>query len=242
MSLINQALKHAQRRQSAPPPGYDTVGGLACRPRKSKAMKVLIGFLASGILLVAGAGYALRYSAQLFESADASAATAAAKPSKAAKTEPAPAGASKTKHPEEPADAAGTEGASAPNKAKAEPSSPDFEALKASFTPEQLTALKRMLAQEAAAADDPAAAAGEAGDSFDNPDPAVKNPAIAAFVAALDIQGVRAAGEKSRILVDGRVYRVGQLVDLERGVRLQHVEHGVLIFADKRGTLYPRTL
>lgn len=246
MSLINQALRHAQMRRSAPHSGYESVGGLSYRPRKSWSMKVLIGFFATGMILVAGAGYSLRLASQLVDETDAPAlAQGEEKEREADATSSAVA--SKAADP-----ASSMPVADADDAIEAEEKAIDNLDLEKTFTPEQLTILKRLLAEErsedsdsdseARAAIRPGSQTASEMDDFDSPDPAVRNRSVAAFVANMDIQGVRAAGEKSRILIDGQVYRIGQKVDHDRGVRLQHVEPGLLIFVDSGGALYPRTL
>jgi hypothetical protein len=81
------------------------------------------------------------------------------------------------------------------------------------------------------------------------PRPAVSIPPIikpderiTAFVEAMRIKSVRVAGADSRVLINDRVYRVGEVVDRPLGVRLSTVTANQLTFSDANGTTYVKYL
>lgn len=63
-------------------------------------------------------------------------------------------------------------------------------------------------------------------------------PKILAFIDALRITGIRAAGADSKVLMNDRVYRVNDIVEHLLGVRLTGVEANALLFEDERGVAY----
>jgi hypothetical protein len=72
------------------------------------------------------------------------------------------------------------------------------------------------------------------------PPPApVFNPAVQAQLDALRLSGVRLAGQNSRILVDGQVYGIGDVL-AEHGVNLKvfAIAPREIIFVDESGIQY----
>lgn len=61
---------------------------------------------------------------------------------------------------------------------------------------------------------------------------------IATFVETLRITGVKAAGADSRVLMNDRVYRLNEIVDRTLGLRLINVEANSLTFSDANGANY----
>jgi len=81
------------------------------------------------------------------------------------------------------------------------------------------------------------------------PRPAVSLPPIikpderiTAFVEAMRIKSVRVAGADSRVLINDRVYRVGEIIDRTLGIRLATVAASQLTFSDANGTTYVKYL
>lgn len=72
--------------------------------------------------------------------------------------------------------------------------------------------------------------------------PARPDEKINAFIGTLRVAGVRALGEDSRVLINDRVYRVNDVIDRALGVRLVKVEPGSLHFVDARGFTYVKHL
>lgn len=61
---------------------------------------------------------------------------------------------------------------------------------------------------------------------------------INAFVEAIRVAGIRSSGDDSRVLMNDRVYRVNDLVDRTLGLRLVKVEPSTLTFTDAQGVTY----
>lgn len=67
------------------------------------------------------------------------------------------------------------------------------------------------------------------------------NEQIQAFVESMHVMGIRAAGDDSRALINGRHYRINDVVERNLGVRLVKVEATRVTFADQNGVLYLKT-
>lgn len=73
------------------------------------------------------------------------------------------------------------------------------------------------------------------------PEPAAKpDERIAAFIEAMRITGVRSSGADARVLIGGRLFKVNDIIDRTLGVRLVKVAPGVLTFADANGVTYAK--
>lgn len=68
--------------------------------------------------------------------------------------------------------------------------------------------------------------------------PPVPDERITAFVDAIKVAGIRSSGTESRVLMNERVYRVNDLVDRALGIRLIKVGTDTLTFADAKGATY----
>lgn len=66
------------------------------------------------------------------------------------------------------------------------------------------------------------------------------DPRILAFIDTVRITGIRASGADSKVLMNDRVFRVNDMVDRTLGLRLTAVEANALIFEDERGVIYTR--
>ena len=63
---------------------------------------------------------------------------------------------------------------------------------------------------------------------------------IATFVDNVHVTGIRASGTGSKVLMNDKVYRLGDVVDRLLGLRLVKIEPDSLTFADVNGTLYTK--
>lgn len=61
---------------------------------------------------------------------------------------------------------------------------------------------------------------------------------VQAFIDRVRVMGIRAAGDDSRVLLDGRHYRLNDLVERNLGVRLVKVEANCVTFEDPTGATY----
>ncbi|MBI3886970.1 MAG: hypothetical protein HY302_14770 [Opitutae bacterium] len=216
MSLINDALKKAQRQRSTdsapplpsaaaanPPPGK-----VAKRAKpltfQSQVVRMAATVLGLGLLLIGGVLYWQwkSYSSEpLALSAPKSPAKVAMQPAA-----PAPSAATALEPAKEPGP-----GAVAATFAVPTVSSP---AVASAETAEPV----------------PAAPTGRA-----RPD-----PKILAYIDTLRITGIRAAGGDSKVLMNDRVFRVNDVVDHMLGLKLTGVAAEALTFEDERGVVYTR--
>jgi hypothetical protein len=63
---------------------------------------------------------------------------------------------------------------------------------------------------------------------------------ISQFVEGLHVMGIRASGGDSKVLMNDRVYRVNDIVDRTLGVRLTKVSSDHLTFTDANGATYQK--
>jgi hypothetical protein len=59
-------------------------------------------------------------------------------------------------------------------------------------------------------------------------------------VEAFRISGVRASATDSKVVMNGRVYQVGDIVDHEQGIRITAVTANSVVFEDESGAPYTR--
>ena len=78
--------------------------------------------------------------------------------------------------------------------------------------------------------------------SIDEDTAAARETAAYSVINAMRISGIRGTGTDSRVLIDGRVYRINSVVDRTLGLRLTAVEADRLLFTDSRGTVFTRLL
>jgi hypothetical protein len=73
------------------------------------------------------------------------------------------------------------------------------------------------------------------------PAPAARpDPRIQAFVDALRVAGIRASGSDSKVLMNDRVFRVNDIVERTLALRLTGVAADRLSFTDENGVVYTR--
>lgn len=70
--------------------------------------------------------------------------------------------------------------------------------------------------------------------------PAKTDPAIAAFVESIKVAGIRSSGSESRVLMNERVYRVNDVVERTLGLKLIKVAADSLTFSDPSGAVYEK--
>jgi hypothetical protein len=111
-------------------------------------------------------------------------------------------------------------------------------------TPEKISSAPPAVAPATAVAVAPAASA-PAGAVTPTPPPlAAGEPdeRVATFVDAIRITGIRSLGAESRVLMNERVYRVNDIVERTLGVRLIQAAADRLTFSDARGVVYEKKL
>jgi len=96
------------------------------------------------------------------------------------------------------------------------------------------------VAPAVAAPTTPAVATAPAAPPAPPPDPRVLQKQLADLVEGFRVTGIRAAGNDGRVLMNDRVFRVGDIVDRKHGVTLTGVTANSLTFADSNGQTYTR--
>jgi len=241
MSLINEALKKAQKQRNAETaaalPAASGPIAKRAKPRSAKSVVLLAGG-AAGLVVVS-----VVVTLFLFRRHPVAEPAKPAPPVVAAPVTPAPKSASE--EPPAPAPAA------PPVVAQTAPPKPAEE-----IRPAQKTVAATVAARQSTPASNPptvqpppTAAVANVPSAPTAAPPAAEPPPVAApkaderihaFVDALKIAGVKASGNDSRVLMNDRVYRVNDIVERSLGVRLIKVEIDNLTFSDANGITYVR--
>lgn len=252
MSLINEALKRAQRQRKADDAGYappvpGQTGGHTVahrgKPMSSQTLILIVAGAAALIVLsVVATVYLLRD--------EAAPAAPAATPANVAQApiEPAPAKGAPPQvvlsipaPAEKPADVPPVETKPAPAPAQAPAAAPAKTpaAVAATPTPAAPTTVATTPAKVAPAQPEPAPTA---------PAPAALVPTVTpdqqvlVYLDNLRIMGVRFSGLESKVLIGDRVYRVNDVIERNFGLKLVEVQPDRLFFVDARGVTYAKNL
>jgi hypothetical protein len=249
MSLINDALKKAQRQQTggapAPAPTESPVPGTLAprverreKPADFRSQMLVLGGVSGGLLiaLIVGGFFWWRSSHP---------------------SEPAPHQQSaQVTSPSTPAAPQSTAANSAPVQPKTEPKvepvkiepatpAPAATSTAATGTPQ----FTLPLAPTAPAATAPATTTASTATAIQLPatepiKPPAERPKVSPqtvkIIDAYRVTGIRASGDESKVLMNDRVYRIGDTVDIELGIKLTGVAQGALTFEDAKGAVYTR--
>lgn len=74
------------------------------------------------------------------------------------------------------------------------------------------------------------------------PTAAEREAKIYAFLSAIRLTGVRGVDREARVLMNEKVYRLNDTVDADLGLRLSGVRPGLLLFTDSTGRVYEKRL
>ena len=230
MSLINEALKKAQNQRTVdlitPPPAVSASAGpgplpqvrIAKRPPPLSA-HTLIGLIAGGVfgLLAVGVVSFFYFSAPATLQEAGGAKPAASAPMPAPPAAPTAPG-------------AGLD--------QAVPTTPVIPAI----TPRQIGTVSLPSIPDAAPSGVAPAAFASPPRPTPPPAPAapVANPTISDFVDALRIAVVRLTPPEPKVVLNGQVFRINDVVDRGLKVRLVKIEAARLIFSDANGFEYPK--
>lgn len=247
MSLINDALKKAQKQRTGglPPLGsMPGVGGeratdLSHRARGSSGaptgMLIGVGLGAIGLLALVVAGFLfLRSRPDAAPATPERPVTTAAAPVTPAATTPAPA-----------TPAVATPVATAPTPAKDNvfvlPVAPPAPAPAPTSTATVATAPAQPAVQPKAATVSSPTPPPAATSTAEAPRPAGRlEPRAIQFIDGIRVAGIRASATDSKVLMNDRVYRIGDIVEHEMGLRLVGITTSSLTFEDDRGGRYTR--
>ncbi len=70
---------------------------------------------------------------------------------------------------------------------------------------------------------------------------AAPDPRILNYIDGLKVAGIRSSGNESKVLMNDRVYRVNDMVERALGVKLVKVQSDSLTFTDPNGVVYTKT-
>lgn len=218
MSLINDALKKAQKQRTGEAPtlaSMPTIGGesprhIARRTSSSPFNPLLIGLGAAGLLIVVVAAIFL-----LQDSSDPATDMAATPPVPAA-----PQPAASTPVESRPAEPAFVLPIAAPPVVSTPPATVASSPVPTAPAP-----------QPEPAPAEPAPA---------SLPPAQLEPRAMTYIDNIRVAGIRASASDSKVLMNDRVYRVGDTVDHELGLKLVGITTGSLTFEDRAGGQYTR--
>lgn len=234
MSLINEALKKAQRQRTDPAPGLgeaSAAGGSVQKRATPMRAQTMIVFAAAGFALVVCSVVATVYLVN----------RPPAEPSRttAAPTPRVPVADSATPAPVIIAPVVAPPTAAAPAKpatvlADTGPVASDQSGAQAgpvSTTAAEPAAIPRLAATAA-----PTSAAAAPVTPTAPPDPRVQQ-----FVDAIKVAGIRSSGTESKVLMNDRVFRVNEIVERTLAVKLVKVESDALTFVDAHGVTYTKS-
>lgn len=221
MSLINDALKKAQKQRTGESPPLDklpSIGGetparIARRdkPAGPDPMVIWMGVVAAAILTVFVGGFFLvRWITTRPATPAAVVASVAPTPALASSAAPALA------VPVASVASAPTAPVAAKSVATPEPVIPVVEIKPVTAPPESEAAAKPV-----------------------GPAPKMDSKAIM-FIDSLRVAGIRASSTDSKALMNDRVYRIGDIVEHQLGLKLSAITSGSLTFEDEQGALYTR--
>ncbi len=237
MSLINKALKQEQLRRSggmqdgAAQMMASTVSG--ANRRNNQGPKILIAFIGLGLVLTLSitlfAVFGLGFLKSDIEVSDPSKKTLATSESTTPIEEAVENEENSTTMPDEPAATA------------------DDVINRLDLSPEELEALKSLIGDSESQGESIPNIDGENvistdGNEAEQPAEPTQDLEILNYIEELVVQGARDAGDKSRLLMNGRVYRINDVIDHEKGLIFKEVSQGYVIFQDQNGVDYQKTL
>jgi hypothetical protein len=257
MSLINEALKKAQRlrhEQQAGPVTDAPAGEIRKRARPMRAQTLVLLIAGASVLVV----FSVVITVYLLNSEDDAPAfsptvivtpptsaplvdPAAPSPVIVAPVIPNSAAAPETSPAIEPVATSATPPAIVvPDLAATTPASaPDLAPVATAPEPASSTATSTPASAPAASEPPPTAAAAKLAAAVEAiaPDPDVR---AQQFIDALRVTGIRASGNDSKVLMNDRVYRVNDIVDRTLGLKLIKVAPDSLTFSDPTGATYTK--
>jgi hypothetical protein len=239
MSLINDALKKAQKQRTgeAPPlASMPSIGGESpahiakrAKPAGFNTLFLRVGIGAGALLIVLGVGayYIFRSPAK---------ATAAPSP------QPAPVVATSLQQPSSPVAGPVKTGEPAPafNLPIAAPPAVVEQPAPVPVTT-AAPAQKAPAVPSVAAKPQPASPVAKTPDEPPVPvAPAKMDNKAVAYIENLRVAGIRASATDSKVLMNDRVYRLGDIVEREMGLKLIGITSSSMTFEDERGAKYTR--
>lgn len=249
MSLINDALKKAQRMRAEPAPTGDpgpgaSAGRIHKRSQAMRTQTIVLLAAAAAVLIV----FSVVLTAYWFSRPPATkpAPSVANKPATPSVSTPAPTVVVPIPPP--------TVVEKVPESIPSSTAAPAADTLPSAAAPVATdsassapsaasgVALAELPPVKPSVATEPASASSAPSVPPISPRPAVSgpDPRVQAFVDAVRVTGIRSSGAESKVLMNDRVYRVNDIVDRALGVKLIKVEADKLTFADSAGQNYTK--
>jgi hypothetical protein len=231
MSLINEALKKAQKQRTgeAPPlASMPSVGGEApqriargSKPSSGNPLLVPVALGATGLVAVLVVGFFLLRGKPAVEAPAQSKIVASTPATPPPAANPAPATLAKATTPPAKSDAFVL------------PVAPPPEPVRTAAVPPQ--------PEPRVETPKPAAPAPVVAEPPKPAEPAAKlEPRAIQYIENLRVTGIRASATDSKVLMNDRVYRIGHTVEHEMGLKLVGITATSLTFEDERGGRYTR--
>lgn len=226
MSLINQALKlEQQKRHTYQGPVAPMVSRAARRGHNDKLPLLLFGFTGMGMLLAASVT-AIFYFGSDFLDSEKTLATAMT-PEQASLATP-----------------------SAPQVAASHqtttPDAPRIEELLSTLSQDQLSTVQRMLLEREANQGDAPSMAIALEDSQEQEEQTETNLSemsrLQSIVDTFSVQGIRKSGQDTRVFLNGKIRRIGDVVDIENSIQLIGFTETALVFSNPDGTRFEKAL
>jgi hypothetical protein len=253
MSLINDALKKAQKMRTQDPVALapslpNNNSGPVVRRAQPMPARRLVGIVAGGALLVAGSVLATAF--WLRKPGATPALLPAAHPSSVSESpppltrpvEPSPAAVLNAPAPIVPATPPAIAGATTPVAPKAETPPAAARPVVPVPPPESLPppSTETPNVSPASEAHAPPMASPEVRPAAPPARAARFDARAQAFVDALHVTGIRASGSDSKVLMNDRVFRLNDIVERALALRLTGVAADQLTFTDGNGVVYTR--
>ncbi|MDQ8185511.1 hypothetical protein [Pelagicoccus sp. SDUM812002] len=219
MSLINQALKlEQQKRQIATGPVAPMVHRMPHGRSSNKMPALLFAFTGLGLLFAASITAIFYFGADYLESENSLAASA----------------------PTAIADNA-TQSTDSTDP-RSDGTSPKIVELLGSLSKDQLSTVQQMLIERKAGA----TAAETLDTSTSNSTEATvdlsERSRLQTIIDSYSVQGIRKSGRETRVFMNGKIRKIGDVIDIENRLRLIGFSETALIFADSDGNRFEKTL
>lgn len=221
MSLINQALKlEQQKRQTQTPHQTPLVGRMAQRGNSNKLPMLLLGFTGMGMLLAASVTAIFYFGSGYLESEKS---LAVGMP------------------PQDGTQIISTSTNQVGNTANTLTQSGEIASILGTLSPDQLSTVQKMLLEREAASPSTTETEPEASE----PANAIERSEVSRIqdlVDSFSVQGIRKAGSDTRVFLNGKIRRIGDIVDIENGLKLVGFTETNLVFKSRSGITFQKSL
>lgn len=224
MSLINQALKLEQQKRHAPSgPQPPMMHRMARQNNSSKLPLLLVGLTGMGMLLAVSITAIFYFGSDFLNSGKGLASAATPQTDEQTNAQTAASSPQSESQPEQ------------------------FSTLLDQLSPEQLSTVQQMLLEREQSETTAIAAPSEPADSSSPTDllpPQIdlsEKSRLQDLVDAYSVQGIRKAGQDTKVFLNGKIRRIGDVVDIENKIVLVGFTETALVFR-ANGNAYEKSL